>query len=101
LPPGRGERPSLVCPGVVCGRGLDTSAVRLVSPADRMRVQRGFQPTTPAVRARPAAENAEGAAYADAVSEYAALGRDGLRGGGPRGRPGYFGSRLKADFDQK
>ncbi|MBB4885818.1 hypothetical protein FHS38_001847 [Streptomyces netropsis] len=41
-----------------------------------------------------------GAAYADAVSECAALGRDELREAS-RGRPGYFGSRLKAAFDQK
>ena len=44
-----------------------------------MRVQREFQPTMSAARARRAAENADGAAYADAVSEYAALGRDELR----------------------
>ncbi|GCB52053.1 signal transduction response regulator [Streptomyces sp. NL15-2K] len=32
-----------------------------------------------AARARRAPEDADGAAYADAVSEYAALGRDELR----------------------
>ncbi|MFF0287517.1 hypothetical protein [Streptomyces sp. NPDC005262] len=32
-----------------------------------------------AVRVRRAADDADGAAYADAVSEYAALGRDELR----------------------
>ncbi|MFB6775895.1 MULTISPECIES: hypothetical protein [unclassified Streptomyces] len=37
-----------------------------------------FQPTMSAARARQAAENADGAAYADAVSEYAALKRDEL-----------------------
>jgi len=36
-------------------------------------------PTMSADRARRMAENADGAAYADAVSEYAALGRDELR----------------------
>ncbi|WP_307659708.1 hypothetical protein [Streptomyces sp. V1I1] len=57
----------------------DTSAVRLIALAERMRVQREFQPTMSLARARRAAEDADGAAYADAVSEYAALGRDELR----------------------
>ena len=38
-------------------------------------------------------ENAGGAAYADAVSEHAALRRHELRG--------YFGSRLNVDVDQR
>jgi hypothetical protein len=42
-------------------------------------VLRDFQPTMSADRARQAAENADRAAYSDAVSEYAALGRDELR----------------------
>ncbi len=42
------------------------------------------------------------AAYADVVSEYAALGWDGPREGRPPAvGPGYFGSRLKTAFDQK
>lgn len=57
----------------------DTSAVRLIAPAERMRVRREFQPTMSSARGRRAAENADGAAYPDAVSEYAALGRDELR----------------------
>ena len=44
--------------------------------------------------------DAAGAAYADVVSEYAALGWNAPESR-PRGRPGYFGSRLKAAFDQR
>ncbi|NGO40785.1 ATP-binding protein [Streptomyces ureilyticus] len=60
----------------------DTGAVRMIALAERLRVLREFQPTMSADRARKAvraAGNAAGAAYADAVSEYAALGRDELR----------------------
>jgi hypothetical protein len=57
----------------------DTSAVRMIALAERLRVLREFQPTMSADRARQAAEDADGAAYADAVSEYAALERDELR----------------------
>ncbi|MFC4470248.1 ATP-binding protein [Streptomyces xiangluensis] len=60
----------------------DTSAVRMIALAERLRVMRDFQPTMSADRARKAvgaAGNAARAAYADAVSEYAALGRDELR----------------------
>ncbi|MEU9184666.1 BTAD domain-containing putative transcriptional regulator [Streptomyces sp. NPDC048484] len=56
-------------------------AVRMVALAERLRVLREFQPTMSADRARQAVEaagNAAGAAYTDAVSEYAALGRDEL-----------------------
>ncbi|NEA64682.1 BTAD domain-containing putative transcriptional regulator [Streptomyces sp. SID12488] len=60
--------------------GDDTStAVRMLALAERLRVLRDYQPTMSADRARRAAEKADGAAYADAVSEYAALGRDELR----------------------
>ncbi|MFE9532778.1 ATP-binding protein [Streptomyces sp. NPDC006691] len=52
----------------------ETSGVRLLALAERMRVHRDF-PTMSAARARQSAEDADGAAYADAVSEYAALGR--------------------------
>ncbi|MEV7346123.1 BTAD domain-containing putative transcriptional regulator [Streptomyces sp. NPDC093544] len=65
--------------GLVSG---DTSAVRMLALAERLGVLREFQPTMSADRARQAVEaagNAARAAYADAVSEYAALGRDGLR----------------------
>ncbi|MGW0828578.1 ATP-binding protein [Streptomyces sp. NPDC002845] len=60
----------------------DAGAVRMIALAERLRVLRGFQPTMSADRARKAvgaAGNAARAAYADAVSEYAALERDELR----------------------
>ncbi|CAL9522209.1 hypothetical protein SUDANB176_03875 [Streptomyces sp. enrichment culture] len=56
----------------------DAAAVRLMALAERMSVVREF-PTLSSVRARRAAEDADGAAYADAVSGYAALGREELR----------------------
>jgi predicted ATPase/DNA-binding SARP family transcriptional activator len=59
-----------------------SAAVRMIALAERLRVLRSFQPTMSADRARQsvvAAGNTAGAAYADAVSEYAALGRDELR----------------------
>jgi phage baseplate assembly protein W len=57
----------------------DASAVRMIALAERLRVLRDFQPTMSADRARQAAQDADRAAYADAVSEYAALERDELR----------------------
>ncbi|WP_327315842.1 hypothetical protein [Streptomyces sp. NBC_01235] len=48
-----------------------------------------------------AADDADGAAYADAVSEYAALGRDELLEAARRCHGGYFGSRLNVAADQK
>ncbi|WP_217238499.1 BTAD domain-containing putative transcriptional regulator [Streptomyces sp. AC555_RSS877] len=57
----------------------DATAVRMIALAERLRALRSFQPTMSADRARKAAEDADRAAYADAVSEYAALGRDELR----------------------
>ncbi|MGE6736182.1 ATP-binding protein, partial [Streptomyces sp. NPDC059900] len=53
----------------------DISAVRMIALAERLRVLREFQPTMSADRARQAAQNADGAAYTDAVSRYAALTR--------------------------
>ncbi|THA69351.1 tetratricopeptide repeat protein [Streptomyces sp. A0642] len=58
--------------------GGDVTAVRMLALAERLRVMRDFQPTMSADRARRAAENADRAAYADAMSEYAALERDEL-----------------------
>ncbi|GAA3477040.1 hypothetical protein [Streptomyces yanii] len=55
------------------------SAVRFLALTERLREEREFQPTMSAERARRMAENADGAAYADAVSEYVAPGRDELR----------------------
>ncbi|WP_055585028.1 ATP-binding protein [Peterkaempfera griseoplana] len=57
----------------------DGGAVRMIALAERLGVGREFQPTMSADRARRAAEDADGAAYADAVSEYAALQREELR----------------------
>lgn len=65
--------------GLVTG---DACAGRMIALAERLRVLRDFQPTMSAERARQAVAatgNAAGAAYTDAVSEYAALGRDELR----------------------
>lgn len=56
----------------------NASAVRMIALAERLRVLREFQPTMSAARARQAAEDADRAAYADAVSRYAALERDQL-----------------------
>ncbi|MFI1359542.1 ATP-binding protein [Streptomyces sp. NPDC020898] len=58
------------------------AAVRMIALAERLRVLRSFQPTMSADRARQAvgaAGDTARAAYSDAVSEYAALGRDELR----------------------
>lgn len=44
----------------------------LDAQGERLRVQREFQPMMSAARPRQASENADGAAYSDAVSEYAA-----------------------------
>ncbi|WP_377269942.1 ATP-binding protein [Peterkaempfera sp. SMS 1(5)a] len=57
----------------------DAGAVRMIALAERLRVGREFQPTMSADRARRAAEDADRAAFSDAVSEYAALERDELR----------------------
>ncbi|KJK57506.1 ATP-binding protein [Saccharothrix sp. ST-888] len=54
------------------------TGVRLIALAERFRCLRSFQPTMSSAGARSAAENADRAAYDDAVSAYAALGRDGL-----------------------
>ncbi|MFI9150987.1 ATP-binding protein [Streptomyces sp. NPDC053367] len=56
----------------------DRSAVRLVALAERMPVLRDF-PSLSSARSREAAERADGAAYADARSRYAALGPQELR----------------------
>ncbi len=56
----------------------DTGAVRLVALAERMPAVREF-PTLSRTRSRQAAENADRAAYADARSRYAALGREEVR----------------------
>ncbi|MFC8142829.1 ATP-binding protein [Streptomyces paradoxus] len=82
-----GSRPSRETPlsgtdvlafGLVRLAAGDASAVRLLALAERLHVPQTF-PTMSADRARRFADEADGAAYADAVSEYAALGRDELR----------------------
>lgn len=55
------------------------SAVRMIALAERLRYLRNFQPTMSFERIRGAAERTDKAAYADAVSTYAALERDELR----------------------
>ncbi|MHA4816667.1 ATP-binding protein [Streptomyces aculeolatus] len=70
---------AVLCLGLVRLARGDTSAVRLLALADRLYVPQGFHPTLSVDRARRTARDADGAAYADAVSEYAALGRDELR----------------------
>ncbi|MFF2850134.1 BTAD domain-containing putative transcriptional regulator [Streptomyces sp. NPDC058001] len=65
--------------GAVSVSGAASVSVRMIALAERLGVLREFQPTMSAARARQAVENADGAAYADAVSEYAALRRDELR----------------------
>ena len=57
----------------------DAAAVRMIALAERLRVLREFQPTMSATRARQAAEDADRAAYAEAVSQYAVLERNKLR----------------------
>ncbi|AJE41648.1 ATP-binding protein [Streptomyces nodosus] len=57
--------------------GGDTAAVRLMALAERMQVLRDF-PTLSSARCREAAEKADRAAYTDARSAYAALGREEL-----------------------
>ncbi|AKH84241.1 LuxR family transcriptional regulator [Streptomyces sp. CNQ-509] len=70
---------AVLCLGLVRLAAGDTSAVRLVALAERLYVPQAFHPTLSVDRARRAAQDADGAAYADAVSEYAALGRSELR----------------------
>lgn len=55
------------------------SGVRLVALAEQFKFLRGFRPTMTVADVRAAVENADGPAYADAVSEYAGLDRAGLR----------------------
>ena len=59
--------------------GDPVRGVRLIALADGFRCLRNFQPTMSSARARQDAENADRAAYADALAEYAALDPDALR----------------------
>ncbi|WP_260728461.1 ATP-binding protein [Dactylosporangium roseum] len=55
------------------------SGARMTALAERFGFPRGFQPAMSATRARRVAEEADRSAYADAVSSYADLDREGLR----------------------
>jgi hypothetical protein len=59
--------------------GLTRSGARMIALADRFGLKNGLQPTMSAVRARQAAQDADGPAYDDAVSSYAGLDPEGLR----------------------
>jgi predicted ATPase/DNA-binding SARP family transcriptional activator len=58
---------------------LVRSGARMIALAGRFGLKNGLQPTMSAVRARQAAQDADGPAYADAVSSYAGLDPEGLR----------------------
>jgi predicted ATPase/DNA-binding SARP family transcriptional activator len=64
-------------------RAADAGLVRLgatmIALAERFGLKNGLQPTMSAARARRAAQDADGPAYADAVSSYAGLDTGGLR----------------------
>ncbi|MGV9242835.1 ATP-binding protein [Streptomyces sp. NPDC003710] len=59
--------------------GASAPAARLIALAERCRPLCSFQPTMSSARVREAVERADRAAYEDAVSAYAALGRKELR----------------------
>jgi predicted ATPase/DNA-binding SARP family transcriptional activator len=65
--------------------------VRMIALAERFGLLRGFQPTMSPERIRGIAENADGPAYAEAVSTYASLDHEGLRACAQR-----LGSRLNS-----
>jgi hypothetical protein len=85
------ERPAHASHLAICGvlllalaqveldRGAPAPAARLIALAERCRLQRGYQTTMSSARVREALERADRAAYEDAVSTYAALGREELR----------------------
>ncbi|HEX6932588.1 MAG TPA: BTAD domain-containing putative transcriptional regulator [Streptosporangiaceae bacterium] len=55
------------------------SGARMIALAERFGFQQGFRPTMSAARARRAAQDADGPAYANAVSSYARLDPEALR----------------------
>ncbi|MBV9382229.1 MAG: AfsR/SARP family transcriptional regulator [Streptosporangiaceae bacterium] len=55
------------------------SGARMIALAERFGLKNGFQPTMSAARARRAAQDADGPAYAEAVSSCAGLGPEALR----------------------
>jgi len=56
-----------------------SSGARMIALAERFGFKHAFRPTMSAARARGAAQDADGPAYADAVSSYAGLDPEGLR----------------------
>ncbi len=56
-----------------------TSGARMIALAERFGFKHGIGPTMSAARARQAAQDADGPAYADAVSAYAGLDPEALR----------------------
>jgi hypothetical protein len=76
-------------------RGAIASGVRMIALAERFGWPRGFQPTMSPTRIREVAEQADGRAYADAVSAYAGLDHEGLRAAALAALPAHrSGSRL-------
>jgi predicted ATPase/DNA-binding SARP family transcriptional activator len=59
--------------------GFARSGARMIALAERFGLRYGFWPTMSAARVRRAAQDADGPAYADAVSSYAGLDREALR----------------------
>ena len=59
--------------------GFARSGARMIALAERFGLKNGFQPTVSAARARRTAQDADGPAYAEAVSSYAGLDPEGLR----------------------
>ncbi len=59
--------------------GRARSGARMIALAESFGLRNGLQPTMSAARARRAAQDADGPAYADAMSSYAGLDPDGLR----------------------
>jgi hypothetical protein len=60
-------------------RGQRAGGARMIALAERFGLRNGFQPTASAARARRAAQDADGPAYAGAVSSFAELDPEGLR----------------------
>jgi hypothetical protein len=59
--------------------GFARSGARMIALAERFGLQYGFWSTMSAARVRRAAQDADGPAYAEAVSSYAGLDPEGLR----------------------
>jgi predicted ATPase len=59
--------------------GFARSGARMIALAERFGLKNGLQRTMSAARARRAAQDADGPAYAEAVSSYAGLDPEGLR----------------------